>query len=140
MILFLPWFMIPITLLKWDWVTLWIVLLRSSTNYAHIMDVSLVWYMLLKIKQQNDIRMRVWYETLTYKVVLLLVFPSKTIWELYSSFTTIIYKLMSNGGLLTWMHLYNCINYIFSFSSITHKHKASNKFYNNEVTKVVIPY
>ena len=59
--------MIPIILLKWNWVSLWIVLSRSSTHYSHIIDGSLVWYMLLKINQQKDIKMRVWLETLTYK-------------------------------------------------------------------------
>ena len=141
MIIFLPRSMIPITLLKWDWVTLWIVLSRSSTQYSHIVDGSLVWCMLLKIKQQNDIRMRVWFRTLTYKkVVHRLVFPSKTIWELYSLFIPIIYKLIGNGGLLNWMHLYNCIGYIFPFFSNTHKHNIQNKFHNDGVTKVVTPH
>ena len=47
MIIFLPWSM------KWDWVTLWIVLSKS---------------MLLKInnKKEKDIRMRVWFGTSIY--------------------------------------------------------------------------
>ena len=38
------------------------------------------------------------------------------------------------------MHLYNCIGYIFPFSSITHKHNVQNKFHNVGVTKVVTPH
>ena len=44
---------------------------------------------------------------------------------------------MGNDRLLTWMHLYNCIGYIFPFSSITHKHNVQIKFHNDGVTKVV---
>ena len=135
MIILLPWSM------KWDWVILWIILSRFSTHYSHIVDESLVWCMLLKINNKNDIRMRVWVGISTYKkIVHLLVFPSKTIWELYSLFTPIMYKLMGNGGLWTWMHLYNCIGYTFPFSSITHKHNVQNKFHYDGVTKVVTPH
>ena len=85
--------------------------------------------------------MRVWLGTSMYKkIVHLLVFLSKTIWELYSLFTSIMYKLMGNGGLWTWMHLYNRIGYTFPFSSITHKHNVQNKFHNDGVTKVVTPH
>ena len=60
--------MIPITLLKWNWVTLWIGLSKFSTHYSHIMDGSLVLCMLLKIKQQKkNMRMRVWLGISTYK-------------------------------------------------------------------------
>ena len=47
---------------------------------------------------------------------------------------------MGNDRLLTWMHLYNCIGYIFPFSSITHKHNVQIKFHNDGVTKVVTPH
>ena len=110
--------MIPITLLKWDWVTLCIGLSRSSTHYSHIVDVSLVWCMLLKLKQQKDIRMRVWLGTSTYiKKNTSLSLPIKD----YMGVILIIYimyKLMGNGGLWTWMHFYNYIGYTFPFPSL----------------------
>ena len=121
MIIFLPWSM------KWNWVTLWIVLSRFSTHHSHIVDRSLVWCMLLTINNKNDIRMRVWLETSTYKkIVHFLVFLSKTIWELYSLFTSIMYKLMGNGGLWTWMHLYNCIMWTLYFDSCVFHSMASS--------------
>ena len=64
--------------------------------------VTCVVYVVKKINNKNDIRMRVWLGTSTIyikKIIQLLVFPSKTIWELYSLFTPIMYKLMGNGGL-----------------------------------------
>ena len=47
---------------------------------------------------------------------------------------------MNNDGLLTWMHLYNCVGYIFPYSSITYKYYIQIKSHNNWVTKVVTPY
>ena len=138
MIIFLLWSMIPIILLKWDWVTLWIGLSRSSTHHSHIVDGSLVWCMLLKLKQQKDIRMEVWLGTSTYiKKNTSLSLPIKDYMRVILIIYTHMYKLMGNGGLWTWMHLYNCIGYTFPFSSITHKHNVPNKFHNDRVTKVV---
>ena len=53
---------------------------------------------------------------------------------------THMYKLMGNGGLWTWMHLYNCIGYTFPFSFITYKYNVPNKFQYDGVTKVVTPH
>ena len=47
--------MIPITLLKWDWATLWIGLSRFSTHYSHIVDGSLVVYVV-----KNKITKKTW--------------------------------------------------------------------------------
>ena len=130
MIIFLHWSMILVTLLNWDWVTLWIGLSRSSTHYSSIVNELLVWCMLLKKKKTWK-----WECGLGPRLI-----KNCTSLSILIKYYTRVYKLMGNDELLTWMHLYNCIGYTFPFSSITHKHNIPNKFHNDEVKKVVTPH
>ena len=110
--------MVSITLLKWVWVTLWIILdkvFNSLLSYGGW--VTCVMYVVKS--KTTRCKNEMWLGTLTlYKRFISFNLHIKN----YMGGRLIIYKLMGDSGLPTWMHSYNCIGYTYPFSFTTHKH------------------